>query len=396
MFFRKHCVKFAFTVSLVTSPVAFAFAPEPGQNASFPPPGQSTAPTQPRVASDPLRTLAIKTGLDPDSESGKVFIKWVAKVRDDPDWKAVIGENGLASSRRLDFGKLNLSPAARLAVLQHFGALAALAPPASCGQLMSGGAAGFGALVAALPPAGVEQVGEMLDTAVKGRRPASQMETYTTTELLATENAIEKAGGEMFARHGWNATGTGAVTGAARNPTGCELMAGMAEMVGSMPEPDRTRATWLIVTMHDRLQFGGITNGVLARPYPYLDEALDEHMLPAALRGQIGAEGSQPLPFQSFTVTGRWLNSTHSFVEGPFEMTFLNRRNDGTVSKVIRLMENPKQPTWGHYALDYGPMTLRDQTIAFGSALTVMKQVDDTTTLVSAGSAFTENTVSEQ
>jgi hypothetical protein len=341
---------------------------------------------QDAAALDALRGSVAKAGLDPDSESGKVMLKWLAKAKQDPEWREVLGEGALTGHQSLDFSRLNLSPAARLDFLQHFGRVAALTPPALCGTL-AGGPGGFGAVFGSLPPEGIEQVGEMMDAMVKGHRPASQVESYTTAELLSAENAANMAGEEVFARHGWGPSGTPA----GKKPTMCDLMSVVVELVKALPEPQRTRITWAFLSQDKGVKFGSIITGVLANPYPYLDESFDEHALPDALRRRIGAEGSMPLPFQKLTVTGNWGNREHPEVAGPFELTFVNRRNDGTVSKVIRTMSTPQQPTWGSFAIVYGPLSLRQQTVTGGTGFTVIKQIDDKGPFVSASTAFVEH-----
>jgi hypothetical protein len=370
MSFRTHIA----ILTLAASTAAFAVSSEKRVN------------EQDAVALDALRSTVTKAGLDPDSESGKAFLKWLAKAKQDPDWRAALGEDVLTGRQGIDFGKLNMSPAARLEFLQHFGRIAALTPPALCNNL-SGGPGGFGAVVSSLPPAGIEQIGQMMDAIVKGRRPASEVESYTTAELLAAENRTDTLGNDLFIKHGWVPSGGSP----GKKPTMCELMSVMVELVEGLPEPDRTRVTWAFLSHDKSARLGSIMAGVLANPYPYLDESFDAHALPDALRRQIGAEGSRPLPFQKLTFTGNWVNREHPEVAGPFEMSFVNHRNDGTVSKVIRSVQTPQQPTWASFEIEYGLLALRQQTVTAGSGFSVIKQIDDKAAFVSASTAFVEN-----
>lgn len=392
MHFHKPIAGFALIASL-TATTAFGVGMHGEESA----PAASDVAAAPAAANDArFRAFLSGAGIDPDSERGKRLIALGVHLSSDPAWHAMTDQRASDGGKAFPFYRDTrpIPPAVRLRFLTDLAALVPYMPAQVCA---SGGGltpANLTTMVKVMPLQGIDVLQDMLDAVASRDAAPATVEHYSTAELLEMESRFEadfqkEVEQNKFAFPGIAKTANG---GATTPPNGCDMVKLMTATMINMPEPLRTRATWAFLSPDKKPDegIGMIVRGVLVNPYPYLDETFDVSALPATFREHLPADGARRLPFRRLTVDGQWVNTDTPGDTGPYQQIFVNRHDDGVVARLTVSTSNPANPTWADFSTQYGPVTLRSQTVSFGDGLTPLAQLEEGVSAAIGGQTVTE------
>ncbi|WP_063900298.1 hypothetical protein [Burkholderia ubonensis] len=332
---------------LLATATAYGLGAQSGQAESSAP--ASSTPAIPDVAISQIgaraRAYVVGIGVDPDSENGRMLVHWLAKIAQDPEYRAnlvAIPERGGA------FANIMPSPEGRLAMLRLMKERAN-ASRNDCKNVQPSGN-DLGAIAKTLSPKEFRNTLDLIDLVLRQRSAQpGEGERYTVAELLDVDarlNAMEPP--------------KSLANGSELNS--CALFAFSIETIETLPEPERQRTTYEFY----RFIIGGksASDSVLGNPAAYLDDVFDERRLPDSIRRHLPPDGSRPLPYSRLIVDGEWVNKTTPADSAPYTDTYVNRRNNGVLAELITSPNSSGKTNWSNFTVTYGIAELLSQTVA--------------------------------
>ncbi|WP_322013250.1 hypothetical protein [Paraburkholderia sp. J12] len=311
------------------------------------------------VTNERIRQFLSQSGLDPDSDNGRLLVELFTRVATDAEFR----NKFIKFSQSRGVFDEQLSPDDRMRMLHLFKDLAQ-GPKDDCTALSAHGS-DFVLMAKTLSTPGYKDVLEITEILVGNSMPDSYDERYTTAELLDAEAQLESALESKLTPQ-LNAKGA---------PNLCEIMSASVDAIDAMPPASRQRATYeFFQTMANR---PSARAKVLADPSAYLDDMFDERRLPDSIRRKLPENGSHPLPYSRLVIDAEWRHQSKPDKPSPFKDTFVNRRNNGVVAELIMPGGDSTKPDWSGFYLSYGFADLLTQNV--GGELTQLGTLKDGT-----------------
>jgi hypothetical protein len=314
-----------------------------------------------------IRANIARLGIDPDSEKGRLLMQWSIRIAGDPALLA-----GLTRMSRHPLGEAPVSAEDRMRLLHLLKDMVS-ASPQDCHAFGTYGR-DFTALEKAVSARTLRDLMEMLTIILKSDHPdQNQEEHYSLTELLDTWASLE-------------AIKPPEMEDAKSVQKACESMVPLIDVFIALPEPLRDRATYLVLQI---LRGQGLPqNKVLEDPFAYLDDTFDERRLPEAMRRQLPADGSIPLPYSRITIDANWVNQAKPTVSTPFKDIFINRRNNGVIAELTTTADKSGATDWADFSLSYGIADIVSRSV--GRSVTMLDTARDDASLAAANQAFVQ------
>ena len=346
-----------------TQPVA------PASEVQTPAPVNSAA-----VTNDRIRQIVRQSGLDPDSDKGRLLVKLYTRVATDAEFRNNFSK--LSQTRALFGGQL--SPDDRLRVLQLIKDITE-GPKNDCEALIANGrdAGDFVLLAKTLSTQGFQDLLEILEISADRGMPDSNDERYTTAELLDADAELESSLESKLPSQ----------LGAKGASNVCELMRVSIDAIDALPPSSRQRATYeFFQSLNNKTSAPA---KVLADPYAYLDDTFDERRLPDSIRQKLPKNGSHPLPFSRLVIDAEDRDPSKPNQSTPFKDTYVNRRNNGVIAEVVMSSADSTRPDWSDFYLSYGVANLLTQSVGTHE-LTPLGTLKDTAAIDAASQPLLE------
>jgi hypothetical protein len=299
--------------------------------------GHDTSNVTSSFDEDASRQKLIERGIDPNSDQGKILLRWLAKAAEDPAWQAA------ARSGTLDVSAVWASSLSSTDRHKALRLIANLVGGTASDCLVLRSHRDLYVTAATMSPPGLENVMELLQILADNAASPHPAEAYSTADLIQGDAAIV----DILLAHA-----------KAQGDSGedCKTFAAQLDAVLALPEPVRDFATFEFFQARKRRKLMLMT--VLADPIAYLDEEFDERRLPDSMQASLPQAGSDYLPFRRITFDGVWVNTATPSNNVPFKDTFINRRDNGVISEVT------VTPKWVDFNLTFGVATLRAQKLS--------------------------------
>lgn len=333
---------------------------------------QAAAPVNPAVmTNERIRQYVAQSGLDPDSDNGRLLVKFFARMAADAAFRDKITRLPQMQGR---FGA-QLSPEDRMHVLQLFKDMAQ-GPKSDCNAFQNNGS-DFFLMAKTLSTRGFQDMLEFVEIVADSNARNANDEQYTTAERLDAEAGLESALEANLSSQ----------PGAKGVSNFCDVIRVSASTIDALPPASRQRATYEFFQ-----SLAGKTSAryqVLADPYAYLDDEFDERRMPDSIRRKLPENGSRPLPFSRLAFDAEWRHSWMPNQPKPFTDTFVNRRNNGVIAELLTPGADSARQNWSDFYLSYGIADLLTQNVGVGE-LTPLGTLKDGTAIEAANQPLIE------
>ena len=322
---------------------------------------QAAAPVNPAaMTNERIRQYVAQSGLDPDSDNGRLLVKFFARIAADATLRSRIA--GL-SQMQGKFGA-QLSPDDRMRVLQLFKDLAQ-GPKSDCDAFRNNGS-DFFLMAKTLSARSFQDMLEFVEIVADGNARNANDEQYTVAQRLDAEARVESA-----LETKWSTQ-----PGAKDTSNFCEAIGLFADAIDAVPPASRQPATYEFFR-----GLAGKTSArgeVLADPYAYLDDEFDERRMPDSIRRKLPENGSRPLPFSRLAFDAEWRHQSTPNQPESFTDTFVNRRNNGVIAELLTPGADSGRPDWSYFFLSYGIADLLTQHVGTRELTPICKPADGT------------------
>ncbi|MFM0738222.1 hypothetical protein PQQ51_13350 [Paraburkholderia xenovorans] len=338
---------------------------------------QADVPRPPMPTTLPPEVIAKAVagmGLDPDSEKGQIAGRWFEHSVADPDWRAMLYQNGgldlKASGDTPTYsGGARLGPEDRLKVIRLITGFASTLTPSECEALFTS-RKGDDKLLKQLSAKQLDDMMKTFDVFIQTTAHAhSEPESYSIDQLLEAGSDIEARTEAALKREHLDTDPPSDTDAPGKShDQSCKQMLTTFRTLQDAPDPTRRIVTWDLLSSP---WAGTVFTHVLRTPDAFVASHFDLNRLPADMQQHLPAPGSRPLGYTKIVIEGDWENSTAEEKRTPYEETYWNLSDTGLVNRFT--LGHPEKPSFGYFSTEYGYKSIRGQRISGGEAYAAPK-----------------------